>query len=336
MVSSTLTDVLGSVGTKARQGETSGALLRRAGAAFDVEKLPLSEVLGQGFGALDNQYVVVRKDTNQVIGQVGDNYTPMSNGEFFTLGDDLRQATKARISDFTMLDGGARSIMRFAWPEEDNIVIGDRKLGDVVAREGILSTSHDGRYAGKLYIMVKRLICLNGMTVIDGDRSVGFPMRHSFCGEAQFEQIRKMVPKIDAHFDRFQERANILAGEKVGLERAEKVIAKIMDPSTRAGENKDGTDNRAADRIATVTRLFDGGQPGSSLESVKGTAWGLYQAFTHYYNHERSNRGENQRELRYKAMLPESPVAKEMTGAFRGIVSELDLVDRMKAVAQSN
>ncbi len=329
-----VTDVLGSVGTRARKDETASALLRRVGADFDVEKKPLSEVLGRKYGALDNQYVVVRKDTNEVIGQVGDNYTPMSNRDFFTLGDDLRLASKARILDFTMLDGGSRSVMRFAWP--DNIVIGDRRLGDIVAREGILSTSHDGRYAGKLHIMVKRLVCLNGMTVIDGDRSVCFPMRHSYCGEAQFEQIRKMVPKIDAHFDRFQARANILAGEKVGLERAEKIIAKIMDPRTLAGENKDKSDNQAANRINTVTTLFDGGQPGSSLESVKGTAWGLYQAFTHYYNHERGTRGENQRELRYKAMLPESPVAKEMTKVFSGIVSELDLTDRMEAIAQSN
>lgn len=329
-----MTDVLGSVGTRARKNETSGSILRRAGADFEVEKRPLSEVLGRRWGALENQYVVVRTDTNEVIGQVGDNYTPMSNRDFFTLGDDLRKASKARILDFTMLDGGSRSVMRFAWP--DNMVIGDRRLGDIVAREGILSTSHDGRWAGKLFIMVKRLICLNGMAVIDGDKSVCFPMRHSYCGEAQFEQIRKMVPKIDAHFDRFQERANILAGEKVGLERAEKIIAKIMDPKTLAGENKNGTDNQAAERIATVTTLFDGGQPGSSLESVRGTAWGLYQAFTHYYNHERGTRGKNQRELRYKAMLPESKVAKEMTGAFKTIVTELDLTERMKEIAQSN
>lgn len=329
-----VTNALDSFGTASKGKGSAADLIRSHGAAFELEKVALDKWSRQA--SIPGQFVVVRKDTNTAIGMVGENYTPMDNMEFFCpIADALVEGTGAKIDRFSTLDSGARSIMRLSWDE--NFRIGGNKVGDIVGRRAVITTSHDGKWAGKLILQALRLACSNGMTVPVGESEFG--LTHSCNGVRQLADIVRMIPKIHEYFMQFQAAGEIMANTPILStdKRCLSIIKKVMDPEKRAGETKAGELNKAAERVERIRILFTK-QPGADNKAMSGTAWGLFNAFTDYYNHGKNTRGENVAEQRFRSLLPGKnggPGAKDIARAYSIVTKELK-IDKAIAAAVNN
>ena len=336
MVTATRQSALEVFGTAAKKGSAAD-LIRSAGGAFELAKIPLDKWSGKP--CLSGQNIVVRKDTGTAIGMVGDSYETFTNLDFFPpIADELVEATGAKIDRFSMLDGGARAIMRLSW--NDDIRIGSPKVGDIVARRAIITTSHDSKWAGKLILEAFRLACSNGMTVPCGQNE--FALTHSSGGHRQLADIVKLIPGISAYFRSFTVAAGIMADTPIlpTSDRCKTIITKIVDPEKRAADTKGGEPNAAAQRVSRIQELFAGGQPGADNRAVKGTAWGLFNAASDYFNHGKSTRGDNEREQRFRSLLPGrngGPAARDIVRAWGVVNDELKITKRIaEAVAASN
>ncbi len=320
MVASRLTNALDSFGTKAPSCTDPLKAMEAAGALFGLRKVRLSQFAG--IPSNDDLHVVIRTDTGQAIGQVGRAYETFDNEAFFApTANALIQETGAQIDRFQMLDSGTRSFMRLSWPSDRNIVIGRPKVGDIVGRRCTLSTSHDGKWAGKFSLQMLRLICSNGMTVPVGEYEIG--LTHTVGGHQQLIDLQKLIPVIELYVRQFELAANIMVDTPALLadERTIAIASKMVDPTNNAGERKAGGANRAKERINRVMQLFGGEQPGADTAECKETAWGLYQAGNHFLTHEKGTRGKDESTQRFKSLLPGGPANKEIVRAWN-VVTE--------------
>lgn len=325
---------LAGFGVKAKKKDSAEDVLRNAGADFGLSKIPLAEWSGKASNP--GQFVVVRQDTQTAIGMVGGNYRIFNNVSFFPpIADALMEHTDARIDSFSMLDGGARAIMRLSW--DDNMRIGDPDVGDIVGRRAIISTSHDSKWAGKLVLEVLRLACKNGMTVPCGEASSEMNLTHSVGGRRQLRDIVQLIPRIANYFLNFSAAATIMSQTEVipNSPICNRIIGLVVDPDRRAGNTQGGEANAARERVDRIAHLFDGGQPGADNRAVHRTAWGLHNAFADFYNHDRDTRGENADENRFRAMMPGTnggSGAKSVVRAWNIVNDELGIADEIKAL----
>ncbi len=332
MVAPRFRNALDDYGTKSVASTNPIETMRAAGGLFGLKKMPLSEF--SGVKANDDLHVVVRTDTNQAIGQVGNSYEVFDNESFFgPTAKALVEETGARIDRFQMLDSGTRSFMRLSWPADRNISIGRPKVGDIVGRRCTLSTSHDGKYAGKFLLQMLRLICSNGMTVPIGTYQMW--LTHTVGGRQQLIELQKLIPMIELYVRQFQAASEILVDTRVKPNLAKEIIARMVDPTDNAGELKNGDKNRAQIRINRVMALFDGKQPGADTLECKGTGWGLYQAGNHYFTHEKGTRGPNEGTQRFKSLLPGGPANQEIVRAWHVVTKGLGVNETIAAQVAS-
>jgi len=330
MTTSTRINALDSFGTQTPNRTDPIAALESAGARFDLVKMSLQQFAGRS--ANPDLHVVLRGDTQQAIGTVGNHYDPMDNEQFFVpTARRLIEDTGAQIDRFQLLDSGARAFMRLSWPDELNLTIGRPQVGDYVGRRCTLSTSHDGKWAGKMSLQLLRLICSNGMTVPVGKYE--FSMTHTVGGRQQLIDMNRMIPEIDRYIRKFEASANILAATPVAPTdpRTLEIIRAMVDPTGKAGEKKSGGANLAQKRVNRVMELFDGGQPGAESRECRGTGWGLYNAGVDYFTHEKGTRGGNASEQRFKSLLPGGPANKEIVRAWNVVTEGLGVGDEINA-----
>ncbi|KKK68894.1 hypothetical protein LCGC14_2939490, partial [marine sediment metagenome] len=249
-----ITNALDAFGTMSPSKNDPVAALRAAGALYNLEKMPLSKF--SGLPANSDLHVVVRTDTGQAIGQVGNTYECFPNEEFFCPTAEALIATGAEITRFQLIDGGTRAFMRLRW--NDDIRIGGAKVGDLVGRRATLITSHDGKWAGKFSMMMLRLACSNGMTVPVGAFDV--TLVHTVGGLTRLKDLKILAPTIERYVRQFETAAGILANTRILPEDdlCGRIIQRVVDPGSSAGENKNGSSNQAKKRINRVGELFAG------------------------------------------------------------------------------
>lgn len=308
------------------------AALAEVGGDYGLEKKTLSE--WSGMPANDDIHAIIRTDTGACIGAVGNKYKPFSNVEFFVPPAQALIDTGAEIERIQITDGGTRAFMRLSWSDEFNVKVGDRKVGDIVGRRAILSTSHDSKYAGKCILQMLRLACSNGMTIPVAPYEV--TLIHTSGGEQQLIDMTELAPTIGDYVEKFEVASEIMAGTKVSEKRTEELVVKVADPGGHASTNKDGSNNKAMDRVSTMLRLINGMQPEGDGKALKNTAWGVYQGCVDWYTHRGGSTDDS--ELGFKRLLPGASggsASKQIVKAWNVITSELDLTDQIKA-ATSN
>ncbi len=330
---STRQNALDTFGTKSPSKTNPYEAMEAANGLFGLKKVPLSEWSGRP--ANDDLHVVVNTETDQAIGQVGNKYECFPNAEFFGPVADRLVETGATIERFQMLDGGTRSFMRLSWDE--NICIGKPKVGDIVGRRALLSTSHDGKFAGKFIQQMLRLACENGMTIPVGSYEWG--LVHSTGGHQSLVDLSTMIPSINTYVQQFQAAANLLAETPVeaGKGLAMDIIKAVADPQDKANDRKDGEPNTAKARVHRIAELFGGVQPGADNQAVKDTGWGLYNACVDYYTHGSRLRGSNPTEQRFRSLLPNGSASNAIMRSWKIVTEGLGITDELNvAVAEVN
>ena len=324
MVMQMRVNALDSFGTRSPSKTNPISAIKAAGGLYGLRKISLAEWSGRP--ANDDLHVVIRTDTNTVIGQVGNSYECFDNASFFGPVARALVETGAQISRFQIIDNGTRAFMRLAWPDDQNLRIGKPKVGDIVGRRAILSTSHDGKFAGKFILQMLRLACSNGMTVPVAQGIRGFvpcemALTHTVGGKQQLVNLREMVPTIESYIRRFQIAADLLADTAVSKEQAETIIQRIADPRDTGKSRTTGEPNLALQRVNRITALFYGEQAEADNRTVKDTGWGLYNAAVDFYTHDKGTRGENRHEQRFKSLLPGGAASREIMRSW-GIVTD--------------
>ncbi len=250
---------------------------------------------------IPHAYATVRtdldtSDNRRFLGVVGKRYNPIQNSEAFRLADALVDASGARFETAGSLRNG-RIVWMLAQLPEPQAVKGDR-----LANYLLLRTSHDGTASLECLLTSIRVVCWNTLTAALGRSRNRVKVRHTASARVNIAEARRILGIASQHFDEHRERLGKLADVKIDTRFAE-AFASAMFP-----DKDDQNNTRARNARHEIASLYGGRQVGADHDAVEGTAYGLYNAFTEYLDHntapQRTNRTRRQvAETRFESTL---------------------------------
>ena len=244
------------------------------------------------------QYVVRTNPTNSsqtdVLGVVGERYTPLQNEELFAFGDNI-------------LDGGGRwetagsirggRVVFGSLALERETVLDPNGVADKVKTYLLINTSHDGSIAIQASITPVRVVCANTLNLALGSKrgknaiKQSFKIRHTQTANGKVQIAREALGLANKYMDEFDRLANAMIQKEITAQQFNEIVLlaypKPEDDSSKAGMTKWNN------KIDVINDIYTGQFNGM----IAGTAWGALNALTERLDWHRSARGGNNESL---------------------------------------
>lgn len=277
------------LGTRLDHPMTSAEAWHAAGLDYEVDLHQLETASGI---PVTGHMATVRRDTSDILGIVTPKYQPIQNHQAFGFLDSLVSKGKLEYHTAGALGVGERVWMLAKLP--DDIVI---KGIDVSNKFLLLSNSHDGQQAMRIYYTAIRVVCANTLAMAhNGSRGGGAFIQHRGDLTAQFGDAQQTLGLARSYYDNLEAQINKLASFYPSFVQVRDYFKGLypdpVKPKGQAGEDiKAKVENAkrgAAATRETLTRLFEGGL-GNTENGIRHTGWALVNAVTEYVDHNRRN-----------------------------------------------
>lgn len=247
-----------------------------------LEPVPVPD----GYRSVTASHLVVRTNPfdggSDVLSVVGDRYKVVQNEELFAFGDGI-------------LDGGAE------WESAGSIKNGRVVFGSLtVPREFILDpdgandktvtyllvhTSHDGSTAVQANITPVRVVCQNTLNMALNGSKQSFKIRHTATVGGRIDEARRVLGLTFGHMDAFEAMARELFETTVTDVQFDKIVKELY-PAPEDGAAKAAVTRYEA-KVDIIHGLYKSSPTG---ENIRGTAWGVLNAFTERIDYYRQGR----------------------------------------------
>lgn len=225
----------------------------------------------------DDNHVLLRSDTGKPLGLVSDSYKvvqPKTVLEFFR---DLTENAGYHLHTAGTLFGG-RKFWALAKVAEA-VVTGNDRVGGYL----LLSTSCDGSMATECRETTIRVVCNNTLSMArHAGRSGAIKVGHRSVFNA--DSVKAKMQDSAQHFAMFIQSARELSAKRVTKAMAAEFVRKLLRPNEVVDLTGDDT-KRAPKGEAEILNLFHSSAIGGTLLGTAGTAWGLVNACSEYYDH---------------------------------------------------
>jgi phage/plasmid-like protein (TIGR03299 family) len=242
------------------------------------------------------QYVVRTNPTDKsqtdVLGIVGERYTPLQNEELFAFGDNILDGG-GRWETAGSLKGGRVVFGSLALERET--VLDPNGVADKVKTYLLINTSHDGSIAIQASITPVRVVCANTLNVAlnrtrkkDGVKQ-SFKIRHTQTANGKVAVARQALGMANSYMDEFDKMAHAMIQKEIS--------AKDFNDIILAAYPKPELDTKGAikkweNKVNMINDIYTGEYNGM----ISGNAWGAFNALTErldWYRLSRSANGES-------------------------------------------
>lgn len=258
--------------------------IKLAGADWEVG---LEELIIKSDSRKVPNRAVVRMDNKEILGVVGPRYVPLQNVDAFKWFQPYLDSGEVELHTAGVLDEG-RKVWVLAKIKRDNEEV---VKGDEIAKFIMLSNSHDGTTAIRSGFTPIRIVCANTLALAHSDKaSKLLRVRHTQSSKINLDNIRSTIDLANEEFKATAEQYRKLAAKGINQKDVGRFVRKMLDIKEDASlvDISTKTKNIIED---IVSRLETG--YGASLPGVKGTAWGLYNAYNEYLNYSRGRNNSN-------------------------------------------
>lgn len=251
-------------------------MLHRAGLDWDVAKLPVEVRTSTGNYPIPDRYALTRLTDNRVMSVVSGRYEPVQNEQLL---DFFREYIEA--GDATMETAGALYDGQTVWALANIGEAFSLRGNDEVYGYLLLANSHMPGTTLRIMMTNVRVVCANTLAAAE-NQSQGKPtmrLNHRRAFDEPMQQAAKQEMGIARHqLHAFKEAAQALERIQMTEAKAHKFLVNLIG----SPENDETEQPRA---VQKVLNLYEGAGMGSELPSARGTAWGLLNAVTEYYDH---------------------------------------------------
>lgn len=225
--------------------------------------------------------VRVNSDGSTVgLGIVKGRYVPLQNQDAFNWLQGLIGKDGAAITSAGVLFNG-----RFTWVCVD-LGAFDVLPGDTVNKHMVVINSHDASSNVMVYFLPHRLVCQNMLNF----SSSPIKVRHTNNAMGQLAEAERIMSIAVKNFDTVKEAFNVFRKVEVSSKQADELIYRSLDvDSAQLNAFYNGEFKKIPQWVghaASIHEMLEKG-PGANLPGVQGTIWGVYNAFTAYYDHVR-------------------------------------------------
>lgn len=260
-------------GTRLNNPATAEEALKTAKLDWEVKKEPLFRVMSEKVEA----YATVRKDTNCVLGIVGERYTILQNKEAFSFFDAVVGEKAAIYHTAGSLGQGEKIWILAKLPESVSILKGDQ-----VDNYILLAHSHDGSLRINFMLTPIRVVCQNTLNAtLASSNETRISLKHTQNVGLKVTNIREALGLISENFNVMTQAFQSLTKKQISDDQFKKLVSKV---GLISADIDDKLPTRTANMLEEISKLFEAGQ-GTSIPGVKGTAWGAFNAITEFLDY---------------------------------------------------
>jgi len=200
-------------GTVVQDAQTSADALRLASLDWTVDLCPIQAVTPTATLDAPTHRAIYRTDTGAVLGVVGTDYVPLQNREAFQWLDDVCGGDNplAMWETAGSLKGGRQIWCLAKLPAEVEVT-----RQDILQQYVLITTSHDGSQAIRLFPTSVRVVCANTLRFATSTARGGLRLRHTRGSLAdRVRKAREALGVIASDHETFTEQARTLAGRPV-------------------------------------------------------------------------------------------------------------------------
>jgi phage/plasmid-like protein (TIGR03299 family) len=266
------------LGTRLDQPATAEEAIGAAGLGYQVDLSPLRTEAG---AEVTQRKAVVRRDTGRVLGVVGNSYVPVQNHEAFGFLDAVVAEGGLRYHTAGALGLGERIWLLAKLPGQIQV----KDSADVVDKFLLLSNTHDGSSALRVFFTPIRVVCQNtlNLAVREGEGR-GVAILHKGNLAAKIKEAQRVLGLAVRFYDDAQSQIDKLASSHPSPTQLAAYF-KALYPDPEDGKNA----TRAENVRTELGRLFEEGV-GHDQPEIKRTTWAAFNAVTEYVDHHRPAR----------------------------------------------
>jgi len=271
------------LGTRLNEPATAAEAIDKAGLNYQVEMRPLTTTDGL---AVPQRQAVVRTDSEQVLGVVGNSYQPVQNFECFGFLDAVVAEGSLKYPTAGALGQGERIWMLAKLPAEIRL----KDSEDVTEKYLLLHNSHDGTSALRVFFTPIRVVCANTLAMAERRNCRdGVSVAHKGDLTSKIAEAQEILGFARQFYDDAEEKINRLANYYPTRKQLDDYFRSLY-PDSDATENK-----RASNIRQDLLRLFEAGR-GQEIPATRRTAWSAFNAVTEFVDHHRQTRGQSTRD----------------------------------------
>lgn len=267
------------LGTKVPGLMKTEEALKLAHLDWDVSKEKMTVMNSNGMFEVPNAFAIMRSDNNAILGTVGNVYTPINNKEAFSFFDGVLGEGQGQIETAASLGAGEKVFMMAELPDVAEIV-----KDDIVKRYLLVHTSHDGSNSIEVLFTNVRVVCQNTLNQAIRNSKQKIKIKHTSNYEFRMKEAERTLMESTKNWEAFKEAAQHLA--KTSITRVE--VGSFVDAMFPVEEN--AKSKASQNRRDEFLNIMENGM-GTDISGVKGSAWGLYNAYTEWNDHYRNVKG---------------------------------------------
>jgi len=229
------------------------------------------------------------KDQTDILGIVGERYTPLQNEDLFSFGDNLLDGG-GRWETAGSIKGGRVVFGSIALA--NSITLDPNGIADKIDNYLLINTSHDGSIAIQASITPVRVVCANTLNLalssFKGRKASKqtFKIRHTQTAEGKIAVARQALGLANSYIDEFSELANKLIQTEITKAQFDKIV-ELAYPAPE--KDSKGSFKKHDSKVELLNDIY----VGQYNNTIAGTAWGAYNALTERLDWYRTARGGN-------------------------------------------
>lgn len=266
------------LGTKLDQPATAAEAIQAAGLNYEVKLRSLTA--DDGIPVVDRK-AVIRCDSQEVLGVVGNSYQPVQNHQCFGFLDAVVANGQLRYHTAGALGKGQKVWMLAKLPGEIRV----RGSEDVTEQYLLLSNSHDGSSALRVFFTPIRVVCANTLGAAERrGRKQGVSVVHKGNLEVKVAEAQEILGLAKRFYDDLGQHIDRLASHYPTRQQ-------LDDYFTALYPDGPNSKNRRAENVRNeLFRLFEHGR-GQEIPEIRLSTWAAFNAVTEFVDHHRSTRG---------------------------------------------
>jgi phage/plasmid-like protein (TIGR03299 family) len=257
--------------------------MRESGTNWSVETRDVSTVHNGANVNIASHRAVVRTDTGDILGVVGERYRPLQNAEQFAWFAPFLETREVALETCGALKGGAIVWILARILREDATVSADDKIRKYL----LLSSSHDGSMATNVGFNPIRVVCWNTLSAaLATDSRRMLKIKHTDKQHDALRLARECVNLADRQFDATAEQYRKLLACRVDRSDIVAYVRKVFDVAPDAQDKDISTRQRnILDRVITLAT--------SGVGNDGKTVWSAYNGVTQYITHEQGRNADS-------------------------------------------
>jgi phage/plasmid-like protein (TIGR03299 family) len=289
-------------GTAVEAGSAAEAA-SQAGLNWEVTPVPIQAYRNRNvnpYEVVTDYYSVPRKqgilrlDTEQIIGVVGEKYKVVQNMEVFNALDALVDSGEARYSAAGEYNDGANIWMVMELPNGVNVA------NDPHAAFLLVQSSHDGSGAVRIRPIIERIFCanqINRLITKNKSNDYTYTMKHTTNATLSVQDIRAITQLTYQSIAEYEHTADVLLNRGANHMRAREIFRKVWAlPSTVESKPYDlltqGERRQQTLAYAARDKAWEIYQNSETQANIRGTDFGIWQAVVEYADHHASGGSE--------------------------------------------